>query len=173
MSVSYEVAEAIRGGKARYCRYLDTKQWEKLADIAMPDADLTFLDEDGEVLKVGGVRFVFASPAAFAKTMAVIFRNARTSHQVTNSELTHVSDTQVSAVWAMSDYLVLRPLAGIVPVVVFGHGRYHEIWEEHAGDWRLRQLTLRRTSTTVLGLAGWLDRMRRPKRGDAAHARST
>jgi hypothetical protein len=137
MPVPYEIAEVIREKKARYCRCLDTKKWNELEELALPDASLIFYDVNGEVLRTGGVIYRFESPAAFVKTMAAVFRHARTSHHVMNSELSLVAENRILAVWAMTDYIVFPSIAGIFPLRFFGHGHYHEIWEERDGDWFL------------------------------------
>jgi hypothetical protein len=164
MTIPYAIAEAIREKKARYCRYLDTKRWDALIGLGLPDATLTFHDVDGDILTIGGVRYVFDSPAAFAGTMSVVFRRARTSHQVTNSELSRLSDTEIAALWAMTDYIEYPAIAGIFPVRILGHGHYHEVWQERDGDWLLKELVLKRTSLTIPGLAGMLVRRHRPSR---------
>ncbi|KAK6196621.1 hypothetical protein LQW54_011361 [Pestalotiopsis sp. IQ-011] len=46
MSVARADADFITVKKARYGRYVDTKQWDKFSEIALPHATLRFLDMD-------------------------------------------------------------------------------------------------------------------------------
>jgi hypothetical protein len=45
-----EIIEAIRDRKAKYCRYLDTKQFDAWERLFAPDARITFYAPDGAVL---------------------------------------------------------------------------------------------------------------------------
>lgn len=159
--VPFEIAERIRSKKARYCRYLDTKQWKALEALALPDATLTFYGLDEQVYTAAGIRFAFESPKDFTRQMARLFSGASTSHQVTNSELELLSSKHVSATWAMQDRLLLKPFGGLIPVRMHGYGHYHEIWEEKEHDWFLKQLILKRTIIEINAIASFFMRLGR------------
>lgn len=57
MPVSPETAEIVTRKKSQYGRYIDTKQWKSIDQVALPDAEHTFLDIDGSVLKIGPARY--------------------------------------------------------------------------------------------------------------------
>ena len=132
--------EAIRRLKARYCRFLDTKDYEAWKALFAPDVvvkvdmaistagadgqtapDLNGLDEFVPVV-LGGVE------------------HAQTKHHVHTPEIDLTSDTTASAIWAMED-LLLFPDGG----ELFGAGHYHETYEKHDGDWVITSLHLTRT----------------------------
>ena len=79
--VSPEVAIAITRQKARYCRYADTKQWDKLAsDVTLPNARLAYCDSAGAPLRVSGRALVFDSAASFAAFYAKFFAPVDSMH---------------------------------------------------------------------------------------------
>lgn len=53
LSVPPEVAESIRAKRHRYGRYIDAKQCDTLAEVALPDTQLTFLGPSGAISKIG------------------------------------------------------------------------------------------------------------------------
>jgi hypothetical protein len=139
MIVPYEVAETIRRKKAQYCRFIDTKQWDSFRALALPDATYIFFDLSGNTLHR------FDSPRALIDMTAPFLEGARTSHRVSNSELTRISETKVQSVWAMEDYLLLPPRDGEPASFMRGYGHYHETWTKHGADWFLKSLDLSRT----------------------------
>jgi len=146
-------AEIITVKKAQYCRCLDTKQWDQLESLMLPDARLSFLDTEGKTFSARGVRYLFNSPREFTQTMREVFSSARTSHSVTNPELELVSDREASAIWAMRDCIVFPPVGGILPVSMHGYGHYFETWKRVGEDWFLSDLELRRTIIDLSYLA--------------------
>lgn len=143
MIVDYEVAEAIRQAKARYCRFVDTKAWADFERLALPDATFTFRDVAGEVLHQ------FASPREMVEISAPLLEGARSSHRVSNSELTWRDASTVAAIWAMEDHIVFPSRDGQPPSVLTGAGHYYETWTRTSEGWRLAQLELRRTILDV------------------------
>lgn len=143
--VPIDDAERIRRKKAQYCRFLDTKQWDQLEALALPDATFTFYGIDGGIYEVAGIRFSFGCPSEFTQRMASLFSEARTSHRISNSELELLPSGEVSAIWAMEDRLILKPVGGCIPFNMRGNGHYHEIWVQKDDDWYLKKLELERT----------------------------
>jgi len=139
MKLTFEVSEAIRSNKARYCRFVDTKQWDELAKLALPETTYTFFDVAGEPL------YQFASTQAWLKVTTESLEGAHTSHRVCNSELSMISDSKVAAIWAMEDYLIFKPENGKPSKKMHGYGHYHETWERRGDDWFLSKLELKRT----------------------------
>lgn len=137
--VAYEVAEAIRQGKARYCRFVDTRQWDAFEGVATPNATFTFRGLNGEVL------YHFASTREMVAASAPLLDGARSSHSVSNSELSWRDDGSVQAIWAMQDRIVFPSRDGQPPSVLAGAGHYHEVWRPVGDTWRLSALDLRRT----------------------------
>lgn len=143
MSVPAEIAEVIIRKKSRYGRYIDTKQWDKFDQVALPNAEFSFYDTDGSILKAGNTPFVFLSPAAFTDFFSKFFTNAQTLHMFGPGELQLTSFDEVKAIWAMEDQIILKHTMGLVEIR--GGGYYHETWKIENGDWFLKSLRLERT----------------------------
>ncbi|KQZ69192.1 hypothetical protein ASD55_14270 [Rhodanobacter sp. Root561] len=141
------VIEQVRAGKARYCRYLDTKQWCDFAELFTPDVHVLVFDPDGKELAA------FDHRDAFVKSAREFLAEARSIHQVHNDEFVQLPDGEIAATWSMEDYIVFPSTPGNASPSVHGYGHYHERWVERGGGWRIASLELRRTilETTVAG----------------------
>lgn len=137
-------AEAIREQKARYCRFVDTKQWDHFAKLFASDVRVRIKGADGELIAS------FDDAEAFVEKTSSFLVGASSIHQVHNSELTFHPDGIVSAIWSMEDYIV-----GLAPEVGFhtlhGYGHYHETWQHLDGRWAIASLELRRTILETQG----------------------
>jgi hypothetical protein len=149
--VSFEIAQAITEQKAKYGRFIDTKQWSKFNEIALPDAELHFWDTNGQILLVGRTPVSFRSTQAFTDFFHRFFADAETLHMFGPGELKQISKDEVKAIWGMEDQIFLKSTANIVGVR--GGGYYHEIWKLKDGEWFLKSLNLRRTYTHVTPMA--------------------
>ena len=138
--------EAIRQLKARYCRYLDTKDIESWRDVFTADVvvtlDMAVSSRGADPMTAppleGVDRFV---PAALAG-----IGNAATMHHCHTPEITLTSDTTATGIWAMEDRLIYpdgRELRGA--------GHYHETYEKQDGTWRIKSLHLTRTILEMVG----------------------
>lgn len=140
MSDREETREAIRRLKARYCRLLDTKDyegWKKLfADDVVVELDMA--------ISVGGADGQTAPPLnGLEEFLPVVLggvEHAQTKHHVHTPEITLTSDTTASAIWAMEDLLLFPDGSEL-----FGAGHYHETYENRDGDWVITSLHLTRT----------------------------
>jgi hypothetical protein len=133
------IAETIRQQKARYCRFVDTREWAALASLLKDDVRARMYDPEGTLIAS------FDTASAFVEAARDFLAGARSIHQVHNSELAFEQDGTVSAIWSMEDYIV-----GLDAKVGFGtmhgYGHYHETWERIDADrWVIAQLELRRT----------------------------
>ncbi|MEY8016355.1 nuclear transport factor 2 family protein [Mycobacterium servetii] len=144
--------EAIKQLKARYCRYLDTKDWASWRTIFTDDFVSDTAEAGGKVI-VGADDFV----AFLRKTLG---RPAQvTAHQVHAPEIELTSPTTARGVWALQDVVRLGP-----GVTLVGYGHYHETYENVAGRWLIKssKLTrLREDITTPLFSVYVSDRIRR------------
>lgn len=132
--------EAIRRLKARYCRFLDTKDYEAWKALFATDVivkldmaissggsdgqtapDLNGLDEFVPVV-LGGVE------------------HAHTKHHVHSPEIDLTSDTTATGIWAMEDLLLFPDGSEL-----FGAGHYHETYDKRDGRWVIASLHLTRT----------------------------
>jgi hypothetical protein len=89
----------IRDRKAKYCRFVDTKQWEDLATLLVEEPRLRFFDTEGALL------YEFDSTEKWIGVMKDYLKGAQTIHQVHNSEIEIISDNEVRAIWSMEDDL--------------------------------------------------------------------
>ncbi|MBF6025396.1 nuclear transport factor 2 family protein [Lysobacter niastensis] len=131
--------EQVRLNKARYCRFLDTKQWEAFAALFVADAKASVFDPEG------GLIAEFQMAGAFVNAARQFLEGARSIHQVHNDELELVSEDEISAIWSMEDYIVFPFASKGEPISVHGYGHYNERWVRKDGVWRISKLELRRT----------------------------
>ncbi len=130
--------EDIRAVKARYCRFLDTKDWDGLAGLFTVDAILDVREDTGQEPFVG--RDVLIEQIR----RAVI--HAKSAHHVHSPEIELVSPDSARIIWAMQDRVVWdegkSPLQGVRSITGFGH--YHEGYVRQAGKWLIATLKLTR-----------------------------
>ena len=122
--------EAIKQLKARYCRYLDTKDWAAWRSIFTDDFLSDTSDAGGKVI-AGADEFV-----AFTRKS---LRNQATVHQVHAPEIDITSATTARGVWALEDVVRFGP-----GVNLRGYGHYHETYEKLDGQWRIKSSKLTR-----------------------------
>jgi hypothetical protein len=127
--------EAIKQLKARYCRYLDTKDWAAWRSIFTDDFLSDTSDAGGKVIE-GADEFV-----AFTRKS---LRNQATVHQVHAPEIDITSATTARGVWALEDVVRFGP-----GVNLRGYGHYHETYEKLDGQWRLKSSKLTRLREDV------------------------
>ncbi|WP_165189720.1 nuclear transport factor 2 family protein [Caulobacter soli] len=120
---------AIANLKARYCRFLDTKDWAAYADLFTPDVVI-------DTTPSGGPRME-GREAALASIRASLDA-AKTVHHVHSPEI-EIDGDAARAVWAMQDQLSWsngRKLSGA--------GHYHERYVRQDGDWKIAESRLTR-----------------------------
>jgi hypothetical protein len=131
--------EQIRRLKARYCRLLDTKQWDKWGDLFTPDASVAAGNDEAEVKgKVTGrqeiVRWVSGQVG-----------KAVTVHHVFAPEIEIQSSSFATGVWAMEDLVTFaedfpqRPFRSLN-----GFGHYHETYMADKERWYIKSIRLSR-----------------------------
>jgi hypothetical protein len=91
---------AICNAKARYCRTLDTKDWDGFRDMFTEDYELDVSDGTGMPVIKG-------RDAAMTQVMGSIL-TAKTAHQVHTPEITLNGD-EAHAIFAMQDRVVWGP----------------------------------------------------------------
>jgi hypothetical protein len=134
---------AIEGTKARYCRFMDTKRWD---DWGMLFTENAILDVSEDVTPEMGPQVIHGRAAIVAQVRGVV-DTARTTHQVHSPEISVISATAATGIWAMHDVVVwpdgaARPVPGLNSLTGFGH--YHETYALVAGEWRIASLRLTR-----------------------------
>ncbi len=130
--------EAIKQLKARYCRYLDAKDWSAWRSLFTDDF-LSDTSEAGGKVIVGADDFV-------AFTRRGIGRPAQaTAHQVHAPEIELTSATTARGVWALRDVVRFGPGLTLV-----GYGHYHETYENVAGQWLIKSSKLTRLREDIV-----------------------
>jgi len=136
--------EAIKQLKARYFRFLDTKQWPEFVDVFTPDVSTEVAEAN--ITMTGAEEFVAFVSAAMA--------DAVTTHHGHMPEITLTSDSTATGIWAMFDDVDLpRGIQGVPgvpegPSRMRGSGHYHERYVKgQDGRWRIAALRLTRLRT--------------------------
>ncbi|QKX64629.1 uncharacterized protein TRUGW13939_11804 [Talaromyces rugulosus] len=143
MPLPLETAQAVYRKKSQYGRYIDTKQWDKFSEVALPNAKLSFHNRDGSVLKAGKRHLTFSSSQEFTMFFSKFFANAQSLHIFGPGDLEQTADDEVTAIWGMEDQIILKGSAGLVEMR--GGGYYFETWKKVGDDWFLASLGLERT----------------------------
>lgn len=130
--------EAIRAVKARYCRFLDSKDWDGFAALFTGDAVMDVREDTGNA-PVCGI-------AAIVLQVRFAVDHAASSHQVHTPEITLDGPDAAHGVWAMQDRVVWQPGTSPVPgiVSITGYGQYHETYRREGGVWKIAALRLSR-----------------------------
>jgi len=121
--------EEIKQLKARYFRFLDTKDWAGLASVFTADA---VLEAEGRARE--GADNIVGFVAKFLE-------GAVSVHHGHMPEITITGPDSATGVWAMFDYLQLPTEP---PSELRGYGHYHEEYVREDGVWRIRRLVLTR-----------------------------
>lgn len=129
--------EAIKQLKARYCRFLDTKDWNAWRPIFTDDFHSDTSEAGGKVIH-GADAFVAFVRNTFGKP------DRPTVHQVHAPEIELTSATTARGVWALNDVVRLAPGLNLN-----AYGHYHETYEKVDGQWRIKSSKLTRLRQDV------------------------
>ena len=137
--------EEIKQLKARYFRFMDTRDFDAMAMVFCRDAifDCT---EGGRCLPVGGSWQGEAGPLTQGREAIITwirdsFVNSTSVHHGHCHEVTINSDNEAHGIIAMEDYI--RGLDRSTKLV-HGAGHYHERYRFEDGEWRIAQTKLTR-----------------------------
>jgi len=122
--------DAICELKARYCRFLDTKQWDAWTDLFTEDLVLNTSES-------GGPPPITGRAEAIAMVRASI-ETARTAHQVHTPEIT-ISGDSAEGIWAMQDRVIFETGHSLT-----GYGHYIESYVKRDGEWKIARTKLTR-----------------------------
>lgn len=132
--------DAIKQLKARYFRFMDTKNWNALPTVFAPDAQMDMRGETGDDsgLITGG-----ANVAAFMRASVEFLVTVHHGH---TPEIEFLSATSARGLWAMEDKL-WKP-EGSKSTLPFnalhGYGHYHETYSKIGGEWLIQTTRLSR-----------------------------
>ena len=123
---------AITNVKARYCRLLDTKDWEGFAALFTEDFEL-------DVSASGGNTSVIVGRSEALARIRMSIEDAKTVHQIHSPEITLKGDT-AHVIWAMYDRISWSPERPSLS----GYGHYHERYVRVRGEWKIASSRLTR-----------------------------
>ncbi|WP_202820633.1 nuclear transport factor 2 family protein [Variovorax sp. JS1663] len=130
--------EHIAQLKARYCRYIDTKQWEKLASVFTQDCRFEGLGSAPAGADVA--TFVKGVSARLAPTISV--------HHVHQPEVVLTSASTARGVWAMEDFVEWQDGGAVKEAPgakgFRGYGHYEEEYRREGDTWKISFLRLTR-----------------------------
>jgi ketosteroid isomerase-like protein len=131
--------EEIKQLKARYFRFMDTKQWGAWLDVFTEDCTM-WVEDQSDVTHQGRDAFVGA--------ISAILADAVTTHHGHMPEITidprASGDATASGIWAMFDYVQI-PLPDGETLGLQGYGHYLETYRREAdGQWRISSMRLER-----------------------------
>ncbi len=131
--------EEIKRLKARYCRYLDTKQWAALRALFADDAVF-----DGFRSAPTG-----SGPDQFVAGGSSRLADAITVHQCHLPDIVFLDEDTARGTWAMHDYLEWPDRPG-PDRGYYGYGYYEEEYRRVDGVWKMAVLRLRRQRAVPL-----------------------
>lgn len=135
---TFEALQAIHALKARYCRYIDTKQWAALRSLFSESARFEGFGSapDG------------ADADAFVAGVSARLREAVSIHHCHTPDIVFFGAGHARGVWAMQDHLEwpqplqLKEAPEARGFVGFGH--YEEAYVREHGVWKMDFLRLTR-----------------------------
>jgi SnoaL-like domain len=130
MADDVDDVEAIKQLKARYFRFLDTKDWAAFRLLFTEDVTVDTSASGGGIVE-GADRFV----AFLQHTLA----DAVTVHHGHMPEIELTSASTATGIWALQDTIVWPDGTRLE-----GYGHYHEAYEAVDGQWRIGSLVLTR-----------------------------
>jgi hypothetical protein len=121
---------AIQETKARYFRYIDTKQWDKWRTVFSDDARFVSSKE-------------WDNPDSFVADVSAALADQVTVHQGHMPEIVFTSKDTARVIWAMYDYVEdMEAADGRRGIVGFGH--YEEEYTRVGDEWKISFLRLTR-----------------------------
>jgi hypothetical protein len=122
--------------KAKYCRALDTKDWNGLAELMVDDIEFGMSDGESEPqMTVGRTETL-----ALLKSLVA---GAKTAHQVHSPEI-DLGEHAAWVIWPVQDRAVFDDGTSVT-----GYGHYTERWVRQADGWKLASLLLTHLITDV------------------------
>ncbi|BBY21864.1 nuclear transport factor 2 family protein [Mycobacterium stomatepiae] len=128
----YELTQA----KAKYCRTLDTQDWNALAALMVDDIEFGMSDGQSDPQMTVGRNETLA-------LLKSLVAGAKTAHQVHTPEV-DLDDDEARVIWAVQDRIVFDNGTSVT-----GYGHYTERWVRHADAWKLASLLLTHLITDV------------------------
>lgn len=133
--------EELKQLKARYFRFIDTKDWTGFAGLFAPDAVFDVTDD------LPGC--VLTGPAKITELPAGSLVGAITVHHGHCPEITIQSETSASGIWAMEDRIRWAEDSVSPAKSLHGFGHYLETYRYIDGRWYIQTLKLKRLRVDI------------------------
>jgi SnoaL-like domain len=128
--------EEIKTVKARYFRFIDTKNWNGLRQLFAEDAVLDVSDDLPGCVITGAEQFV--------DTVSNLLADAVSVHHGHCPEIELTSAVAARGIWPMEDS-VWWPQSSLSPMKAFhGYGHYYETYQHSRAHWVIKTMQLRR-----------------------------
>jgi SnoaL-like domain len=130
--------EDIKNLKARYFRLVDSKQYEALEALFMPDVAVDHSQDHPQAVFNNRSDWVALIRSGMAPTTSV--------HHGHTPEIEITSPTAALGIWPMQDWIWWPPevTSPIGTCAFAGFGHYHETYLKTAEGWRIASVRLRR-----------------------------
>ncbi|KAL8372323.1 hypothetical protein RB595_001898 [Gaeumannomyces hyphopodioides] len=139
----HDVVQRVTNRKAQYARFADTKQWDKFAELGLPDATYSYQDDSGSVLALQGKRAAFDNPKSCAAFFGAFFRKQQSLHNISLAEITQTGPDEVEVIWGFEDQLIRNYTFWACRMR--GGGHYYEVWRKKGDEWFIADLRMQRT----------------------------
>jgi hypothetical protein len=138
--------EDIRLLRARYWRFVDTKDWAGFRTLFAPEA--TFSDHSAD--------FHCHGADDIAGKISAVLEPVFTAHHGHQAEILVHDAEHASGIWAMDDYLIFppgvsHPTNPMPTEVVRGWGHYYDEYVKRDGRWQFAKVDLYRLRLEVGG----------------------
>ena len=139
--MSLEDIEAIKQLKARYFRYMDTKQWDKWRQVFADDCQFE------------GASKPYSNPDEYVAVTRERLDEAVTAHQGHMPEIVITGEGTARGVWTMFDWVEFadkRDIGFGLNRGFMGYGIYEEEYRKDNGSWKISFIRLTRLKLSVL-----------------------
>ncbi|MET7441785.1 nuclear transport factor 2 family protein [Streptomyces sp. NPDC005496] len=128
--------EEIKKVKARYCRFLDTRDWQQLGRLFTDDCRFAIAGNDQSVDE-------------FISVARAWLGDATSVHSVCMPEI-EITGIEAAVIWGMEDIVFFPAEGDRPPKGIHGWGHYHEEYRKEGRHWLIRRLTLTRLRLDAL-----------------------
>ncbi len=133
--------EAIKQVKAKYFRFVDSKNWDGLQGLFTPNVAIDISDDVPGGRVTGSAKFVEMARGPLHDSVSV--------HHGHCPEIEITSESTATGVWAMED-LIRWPEGSAVPIrSLQGFGHYYESYVFVDGRWLIDSMTLKRIRVDI------------------------
>ena len=133
--------EELKGLKARYFRFVDTKAWDDLVALFSPEPVFDISDDQPGC--------VLTSREAIREAVSTPLSHCVSVHHGHCPEITLTSDSTAEGIWAMEDMLRWEEGSGSPIKTLHGYGHYHETYERVDGRWHIKTMKLKRLRVDI------------------------